>query len=176
MAERNLAFRRSNETLDSSHNGNFLGLFELLAKRDPVLNEQRNRKIRHKSRQHYLSKDIQKKFIDLVAKEVEKVLLAQLKWAKYCSIILDCTPGISYREQLTVILPFVQCDDESGAKDAFLAYLRVNDSTGKGLLNVLSKRFEELESNLSDCRFQCYDNGANTKGKEAKFQKNFCKN
>ena len=39
LAERNLAFRGSNETLDSLHNGNFFGLFELLAKRDPVLND-----------------------------------------------------------------------------------------------------------------------------------------
>ena len=39
LAERNLAFRGSNETLDLLHNGDFLGLFELLAKRDPVLND-----------------------------------------------------------------------------------------------------------------------------------------
>ena len=29
------------------------------------------------------------------------------------------------------------------------------------------KRAEELWLNLADCRGQCYDNGANMKGKEA---------
>ena len=39
LSERNLAFRGSNEILGSPQNGNFLGLFELLAKRDFVLSE-----------------------------------------------------------------------------------------------------------------------------------------
>ena len=53
LAKRNLAFRGSNETLGSSHNGNFSGLFKLLTKRDPVLNKSQNWIIRHKSKQDY---------------------------------------------------------------------------------------------------------------------------
>ena len=172
LGERNLAFRGSDETLGSSQNGNFLGLFELLAKRDPVLNELQNRIIRHKTNQHYLSKSIQNELINLVAKETENALLTQLKQAKYYSIILDCTPDISHQEQMTVIFRFVQCDDEHGArvKEAFFGYLSVNNSTGEGLLNVFLKRSEELRLDLADCRGQCYDNGANMKGKEAGFQ------
>ena len=37
LSERNLAFRGSEEVLGSPHNGNFLGIFELLARRDPIL-------------------------------------------------------------------------------------------------------------------------------------------
>ena len=33
LAERNLAFRRSNKTFGSAHNGSFVGLFKLLTKR-----------------------------------------------------------------------------------------------------------------------------------------------
>ena len=47
LAERNLAFRGSDEVLGSPHNENFLGLFELLANRDPVLMELKNRIIKH---------------------------------------------------------------------------------------------------------------------------------
>ena len=58
LAERNLAFRGSNETLVLQHNGNFLGLFEVLAKRGPVLNELENRTIQDKSKQHSVGKHI----------------------------------------------------------------------------------------------------------------------
>ena len=107
LAERNLAFRGSNETLGLPHKGIFLELFELLAKWDPVLNELQNRIIGHISKKHYVSKDIQNEQINSIAKEAEKVLLVQLERAKYFAIILDCTPDISHREQLTVILRFV---------------------------------------------------------------------
>ena len=58
LSERNLAFRGSNEILRSRQNGNFLGLFELLAKRDSVLSELKNRAIRHTTKQYYLSSTI----------------------------------------------------------------------------------------------------------------------
>ena len=55
-------------------------------------------------------------------------------------------------------------------KEAFLGHLRVDDSTGKRLLDTFMKRADELGLNFADCREQCYDNGANTKGKEAGVQ------
>ena len=104
-----MVFRGSNEILGPSHNGNFLGLFELLTKRDPVLNELQNRIIWHKSKQHCFSKYIQNESINLIAREAERILLRQLKQAKYFALILDCTLEISHEEQLTIILRFVQC-------------------------------------------------------------------
>ena len=46
LAERNFSFRGLNKTLGSPQNGNFLGLFGLLAEGDPVLHELQNRIIR----------------------------------------------------------------------------------------------------------------------------------
>ena len=73
---------------------------------------------------------------------------------------------------MAVILRFVQCDEEDGVKvkEAFLGYLRADDSTGRGLLDTFMKRAEELGLNLADCRGQCYDNSANMKDKEAGVQ------
>ena len=87
-------------------------------------------------------------------------------------MIFDSTPDVSHEEQLTVILRFVQFDEEQGAivKEAFFGYLRVKDSSGKELFETFLKRSAELQLNLSDCRGQCYDNGANMKGKEAGLQ------
>ena len=98
--------------------------------------------------------------------------MTHLTKAKYYALSLDCTSDIFHKEQMTVILRFVQCDEEDGVtvKEAFLGYLRVDDSTGRGLLDSFVKRAEELGLNFADCRMQCYDNGANIKGKEAGVQ------
>lgn len=171
LAERNLAFRGSKEVLGSPHNGNFLGLFELLAKRDSVLNELQRRIMQHQTKQHYLSNTVQNELLQIIAKEAEKELLKQLTKAKYFAIMLDCTPDISHREQMSVILRYVHCDDEQAiVKEAFFGYLKVNDSSGKGLLETFLERSKDLQLNLLDCRGQCYDNGANMKGKNAGLQ------
>ena len=51
-----------------------------------------------------MSPTIQNELIELLATEVEKENLQQLKLAKYFSIILDCTPDMSHHEQMSVIL------------------------------------------------------------------------
>ena len=51
----------------------------------------------------------------------------------------------------------------------------MDDSTGRGLLDTFMKRANELGPNLADCLGQCYDNGANMKGKEAGVQARFWK-
>ena len=134
--------------------------------------ELKNRIIKHTTKKHYLSNTIQYELIDIVAKTLEKELMTQLTKAKYYALSLDCTPDISHKEQMTVILRFVQCDEEDGVtvKEAFLGYLRVDNSTGRGLLDTFMKRAKGLGLNFADCRGQCYDNGANMKGKEAGVQ------
>ena len=113
LSERNLAFRGSEEVLGSPHNGNFLGIFELLARRDPILKELQDRIKNKNTKDHYLSPTIQNELIELLATEVEKENLQQLKLAKYFSIILDCTPDMSHHEQMSVILRYVLCNGEA---------------------------------------------------------------
>ena len=70
--------------------------------------------------------------------------------AKYYALGPYCTPDISHKEQMAVILLLVQCDEVDGVtvKEAFLGHLRVDDSTGKGLLDKFMKRADELGLNL----------------------------
>ena len=97
--------------------------------------------------------------------------LQQLKLAKYFSIILDCTPDMSHHEQMSVILRYVLCNEEAAVvKETFFGYLRISDSTGKGLLDAFLEKATELQLELSDCRGQANDNGANMKGKHSGVQ------
>ena len=118
-----------------------------------------------------MSPTIQNELIELLATEVEKENLQQLKLAKYFSIILDCTPDMSHHEQMSVILRYVLCNEEAAVvKETFFGYLRISDSTGKGLLDAFLEKATELQLELSDCRGQSYDNGANMKGKHSGVQ------
>ena len=171
LSERNLAFRGFEEVLGSPHNGNFLGIFEFLARRDPILKKLQDRIKNKNTKDHYLSPTIQNELIELLATEVEKENLQQLKLAKYFSIILDCTPDMSHHEQMSVILRYVLCNEEAAVvKETFFGYLRISDSTGKGLLDAFLEKATELQLELSDCRGQSYDNGANMKGKHSGVQ------
>ena len=100
-----------------------------------------------------MSPTIQNELIELLATEVEKENLQQLKLAKYFSIILDCTPDMSHHEQMSVILRYVLCNEEAAVvKETFFGYLRISDSTGKGLLDAFLEKATKLQLELSDCR------------------------
>ena len=73
-----------------------------LARRDPILKELQDRIKNKNTKDHYLSPTIQNELIELLATEVEKENLQQLKLAKYFSIILDCTPDMSHHEQMSL--------------------------------------------------------------------------
>ena len=78
---------------------------------------------------------------------------------------------MSHHEQMSVILRYVLCNEEAAVvKETFFGYLRISDSAGKGLLDAFLEKATELQLELSDCRGQSYDNGANMKGKHSGVQ------
>ncbi|XP_065658671.1 52 kDa repressor of the inhibitor of the protein kinase-like [Hydra vulgaris] len=138
-----------------------------MAKYDSVLDELLRRIQKKETNEHYLSNDTQNELIELLAKEIEAENLSKVKKAKYFSIILDCTPDVSHKEQMSIILRSVVCIPGTGINisENFFGYLKVDDTTGKGLLDAFLDQTKKWELNILDCRGQSYDNGANMKGK-----------
>ena len=81
LSSRELAFRRSSELVGSSQNGNFLGIFELLAEYDTFLAEHIQKRV-NKSKGHvsYFSSTVCDESIDVIAtKELDIMTLLFLK-------------------------------------------------------------------------------------------------
>ncbi|XP_068108911.1 zinc finger MYM-type protein 1-like [Hyperolius riggenbachi] len=167
LAENNSAFRGKNEKLYTPNNGHFLGLVEMLAKFDPTMQEHVRRIKNAEAHDHYLGHRIQNELIDLMASAVKGKIIGKVnKRAKYFAVILDCTPDVSHKEQMSLILRFVDVSaQEVKVMEHFIEFLNVDNATGKGLSEALLAALENHGLDIADCRGQGYDNGANMKGK-----------
>jgi hypothetical protein len=97
-----------------------------------------------------------------MASEVKKIIIDKPKLTKYFSVILDCTPDVSHKEQVSLIVCFVDvshCDIK--VVEHLIQCFIIEDTTGKGLSGLLLAAIEKLGLNIDDCRGQGYDNGAN---------------
>ncbi|XP_022007318.1 zinc finger MYM-type protein 1-like [Helianthus annuus] len=176
LAKHNLAFRGNKEKLYEKGNGNFLGLVEMLEEFDPVIKEHVRRITSDNIHVHYLGHKIQNEIIVMLADEIKKELIKNIKEAKYYSIILDCTPDSSHKEQMTIIARYVKFSSNSIiVKESFLGFLNANDTTGKGLFDVTYAELQNLGLEIDNMRGQGYDNGANMKGSHQGVQKRFLK-
>ncbi|KAL3848255.1 hypothetical protein ACJMK2_019124 [Sinanodonta woodiana] len=95
-------------------------------------------------------------------------IVGRIKSAKHFAVILDCTPGISNQEQLSMVLRYVADGSHShvpaGVYEHFIKFIIVVSSTGEHLFNTLIQELEMLGLDVGNIRGQGYDNGANMKG------------
>jgi len=93
--------------------------------------------------------------------------------AKY-SIILDYIPDISHQEQMYFVLGCVDISlTPIQINKYFLEFLKVNDTSGKCLFDVIIKELKVIQLDINDFRGQGYNNGSNMKGKHQGVQKRF---
>lgn len=163
LSARGLAFRGENETLGSVHNGNYLGILELLAEFDPFLDEHLKR-FGNKGRgtPSYLSSNICEEFIALMGQRVQSEIIMQLQHAKYFSLIVDSTPDLSHTDQLTFVVRYVS--QEGKIFERFLKFLPIFSHTGESLFDSVLGVLQDLHIDIKNCRGQCFDNASNMAG------------
>lgn len=164
LAVRGLPFRGSNGQIGTTHNGNYIGIIELLAKYDPLLRSHiDNYANKEKGHVSYLSPNVAMEFVHLIAAEVKTVIKGEIYSSKYYAFIVDSTPDNSHVDQLTVIIRYV--DAKGIAKERFLEFLKETGHKGCEMEDAVIKFLVDNSFIIIDCRGQSYDTAANMSGK-----------
>ncbi|KAL9299022.1 putative HAT dimerization domain, ribonuclease H-like superfamily [Arabidopsis thaliana] len=158
LAKNNLAFRGENKKIGEDRNGNVLSFIEMIAEFDAVMREHIRKIGAGEIYSHYLSPKIQNELISMLAQEIRLMIMKTIRASKYFSIILDCTPDISHKEQMTIL---IRCVDISSTpikvEEFFLKFLEVNDKTGEGLFSTIQEVLIDMELEIDDVRGHGWD-------------------
>ncbi|KAE9528853.1 hypothetical protein AGLY_012428 [Aphis glycines] len=144
LASQNDSFRGKHCTIYSDQNGKFLKLIEMLASIDNPMAEHL-RKIKNKEiHQHYLGPRIQTELINLIGNKIRMEIISRIKHAKYYTIMLDTTPDISNKEQLSLTIRILHIKKVNNKRvveiqEYFINFLRITLKTRLRLTDVLKQ-------------------------------------
>lgn len=110
-AENNLPLRGSHEHIGEAGSGVFLSAVDMISKFDPELRA--HVESLNKGSISYFTPYIQNELIDILASEVKKLIIDEVRAAKYFSMIFDCTTDVSHQEQMSQILRFVKIFEQT---------------------------------------------------------------
>lgn len=138
-----MALRGSTDILNKPDNGNFLKEVELMAKFNLIMKQHVGRvESGAGSHTRYLGKRIQNELIDSISTKILEKIVEEIKPSKYFSIILDCTPDLSHKEQLSVTDEIVSLEESPQIKKHLMGFLVAEESTGESLSSLILKRLE----------------------------------
>ncbi|XP_068237185.1 zinc finger MYM-type protein 5-like [Palaemon carinicauda] len=92
--------------------------------------------------------------IDILANTIKEEILRNARAEKYFSIILDSTPDVSHVEQMTVIIRFVQIDEDNvviAVREHFLGYVPLQESPGAFMAETILEEFKKRICALTTC-------------------------
>lgn len=112
----------------------------------------------------YISKSTQNDLIECCGELIRNKIVDKIKKAKYFTIIADETTDVSVCEQLAICIRYFDVDTNKIQED-FLMFVEVVRVTGENIAHHILKALENLNLDITLCRGQAYDGGANMSGK-----------
>ncbi|XP_065665018.1 uncharacterized protein LOC101236624 [Hydra vulgaris] len=157
-AKNNLALRGSTEVIGEQNSGIFLNLIELISHYYPLVAEHVASVKAKKTTTSYFSPRIQNELIELLGQKVRNEILSNVREAKYYSVLFDCTPDASHKEQMTQIISFL-C-----LLDFWCQILSLIDRENKLLqyknisIDIAAKKMKGLKASIQNLRDVGVDN------------------
>ncbi|CAI0435348.1 unnamed protein product [Linum tenue] len=159
LALQGVAFRGHDETEESSNRGNFIEFLQLLADH----NEEIGRVALDKAPPYakYISHEIQKQILHVLAKKVRNHIFEEVGNYKY-SIIVDEASDESSHEQMAIVLRFV--DANGLIQERFFDIVHVENTTSKTLYTAIRSILSFYKFPIQNLRGQGYDGASNMRG------------
>ncbi|XP_073025239.1 uncharacterized protein [Primulina eburnea] len=159
LALQGCAFRGNDESLSSSNRGNFLELVKAFAKMNIEIDEVVLENAPKNAQ--YIAPEIQKEILHIMANRVRKMVREEVG-DKYFCILVDEARDISKREQMAIILRFV--NNHGILTERFFAIKSVSDTTSMNLKNEISNVLVHHDLHVKKIRGQGYDGASNMRG------------
>ncbi|XP_028111772.1 zinc finger MYM-type protein 1-like [Camellia sinensis] len=156
LLRQGLAFRGHDESENSSNQGNFLELLKLLVDHNEdvkvvtLSNAPQNLRL--------TSPDIQKDIVNVAVFETINVIIRDLGDALF-SILIDEAPDISIKEQMTVVILYV--DKKGQVIELFLGIEYVANTNASSFKQAMENLFSRRGLSISRLRGQGYDGASN---------------
>lgn len=99
----------------------------------------------------------------MMAHDVLRDVLSDVKQSREFSIIVDETTDVQGMEQVAICLRYV--DSNLNPDEVFTGLYQVTSTTGENLSNVIMDSLQRYSLSVEDLRGQCYDGASNMKGK-----------
>ena len=146
----------------SGNHGNFLALLNFRVEAgDAVLGEHISTAPRNAT---YTSNTVQNQIIDVLADQIMQQIVQKVKAAKWYTVIADEVTDASNKEQLSIVLRYVEGDSLSVRED-LIGFVECDTGmSGRSLANKIISFLEELGLDLSNLRGQAYDGAGNMAG------------
>jgi Domain of unknown function (DUF4371)/hAT family C-terminal dimerisation region len=110
----------------------------------------------------WMSHDIQNEILQLMADNILRQLLADVRDAQYFALMVDETTDSSRHEQLVFCIRY--CDQKLDTHELFMGFYELEQQDANTLLKVVTDVLLRFNLRESNCRGQCYDGAANVAG------------
>ncbi|CAH1099179.1 unnamed protein product [Psylliodes chrysocephalus] len=161
----NHALRGTSEIIGHSNCGKFLNTIQLISHYDNIIKD--HIEAHNKGQLTYFAPPIQNELMSLVATEVKRHIIKNIKTVKYVSILFDYTTEVSHQEQLVQIIRYVNIDSnrKRHVEESFTDFINTHEKTGEGLAKLMEEKLIADKLDTTNIRGQSYDNCANMAGK-----------
>ncbi|KYM96912.1 Zinc finger MYM-type protein 1 [Cyphomyrmex costatus] len=107
--------------------------------------------------------DIINEMLQIMAHEIIRKYLLEIKTAKQYALICDETSDISRQEQISISVRIVP--DNLSVKEIFLGFYATTDTKSDTFFTIIQDFLLRFNLNMFDMRGQCYDGASNVSGR-----------